>query len=231
MRFKGTRRDLLTRLARPCAAVALLALCLCSGLARGADAPAPSLPVEILLDPADVTLHAGAAGTAVELPGGVLSGRPGEPALPGLSRGVELPAAMVATALRVVAVETDTLSVGDLIPVDRPVIPALTAPGPTAGRDERIYGSADPFPPALAELEGTSWTAGATDRDAAPPPDAVSSRAGRLLVHTRITVEVFYEPAPRCAGAGAAGARERMVRASWLLSSPTAGTPAAAPRP
>ncbi len=222
----GTPRGSLSLPARCLAAIALLALGLCDDPVRGADTEAVSLHVEIALHRADLRVRACGVGTAVELSGGVLSGRPGEPALPALSRGIELPPAMVATGLRVSALETDTLSVGDIIPVDRPVIPAFGISATPAPRDEEIYGSTEPFPAALAELEGTAWTAGRPIAMLRLFPLQYVPRARRLLVHTRIAVEVLCEPAP-ATSVPRGGAGDRAVRASWLLSGPTPGAPAA----
>ncbi len=184
------------RLAQGVMALVSLGLCLLAGLAR-ADGPREiAVRAQIAIDPGEVRLEAVAGGTAVLIPGGVLSGRPGEPALPAVSRRIDLPPGMVAAGIRVVSLETVTLDAPRLVPVDRPVIPGLEPDGPAVVRDARIYASTGPFPATAAELGGTSWSGGKPVAMLRVNPVRYLPRDERLLIHPRITVEIVCRPAP-----------------------------------
>jgi len=179
-------------------ALAVVALCLIASPAR-AEAPQEVIVrAQLEIDAADVRLEAHDTGLAVMLPGGVLSGRPGEPALPAVGRSVELPPGMIATAIRVVSLESITLEAPGLVPVGQPAIPGFerAAPAPAAARDERIYAATGPFPKAAAELNGTAWSGGQPVAMLRFFPARYLPRDGRLLVHPRIVVEIICEPEP-----------------------------------
>ncbi len=186
------------------------------GLMVGAQAAAPAAapaddpalftdPLEIALDPADVTITRTPDGVTIHLRGGVIGTRAGEPAVPTWTRSVPLPAGAVATGLRISTLETTTLEVGDVAPLSPPAIPGHEPPAAGSAqampRDERIYASPEPFPAEPATLQGTSHGAGRPYAIVRLHPLRFLPQRGLLQIHTRMVLEVRYRFAPAAAGA------------------------------
>ncbi|MGD8394600.1 MAG: C25 family cysteine peptidase, partial [Candidatus Eiseniibacteriota bacterium] len=171
-----------------------------------ADAAGVELAFELRdLDRAPVEID-GRSYEAVSIPGGAVSGAPGEPALPSYTQLVAVPEGRSAR-LRVEVLETEPLAGLDLAPVATSeggaAFAAAAAPRPASGA---AGGPA-------AELGEVARLRGLAVVPIIIRPASYDAAARTLHIARRMRLEVTFEPA--ATPAGAAAPRQRVIPASF----------------
>jgi hypothetical protein len=121
--------------------------------------------------------------------------RPGEPMLPARQIRVALPAGAEAQGIRASSLESQTLP-GDyrVFPGQRPSRLNGDPPAPFVGPDEKIYGSAEPYPGILAVLDGQTDLAGQQMAVITVYPVQYVPASRRLILHREIEITVETRP-------------------------------------
>lgn len=139
------------------------------------------------IDPQALEIERGAPYDLLRLEGGLLSGRAGEPAVPGLPVTLMLPERARVIGITATALETHSFAIGRLEPVHPPVpLSRPTARPVRADPDPTIYAAAGPFPAALTTSDACGHGRFILH------PLQYHPREGRLDFHTRMKLVVEY---------------------------------------